>query len=120
MDDSIKRIQDATGIQDIQPCTPDKVEKILDGVNTEKIIAEDVQRLVEMYPNEVLTSVILAAQVTRAGIDRSTSVQLENLRGVSATQMQVINSVTDSLKTIEETLKLLATKTQDDSLYISS
>lgn len=113
--DSIEKIKWETGIQDLQTLDQDKLNKVMDAVNDKKITAEDIQKLAEMFPYEFLGALGFAAQGMKTILDHAKSVQLENLKGTTVTQMQVINSVTDSLRTIEETIRLLATQAQSDS-----
>jgi hypothetical protein len=115
MNKDLKRIQDVTGIQDIRTLDADKVQKIIDALNIQKITTADIQKLVEMFPSEFLASLAFTAQGIKASIDQASSAQLENLKGTTVTQMQVINAVADSLRTIEETIRLLATQAQSDS-----
>ena len=115
MNEDLKRIQDATGIQDIQNLDADKLERVIDAVNTQKITAEDIQNLVKMFPSEFLASLAFAAEGIKTSINHASSAQMENLKGTTVTQMQVISTITDSLRTIEETIRLLATQAQSDS-----
>ncbi|QLE57115.1 hypothetical protein [Nostoc sp. TCL26-01] len=115
MSNDIEKIQQETGIQDLKTLDQDKLDKVMDAVNSKKITAEDLKKLIEMFPSEFLASLGLATQGIKTSLDQASSAQMENLKGTTVTQIQVINSVTDSLRTIEETIRLLATQTQSDS-----
>ncbi len=88
----------------------------MDAINQGKLAVNDIIELVRLYPDEFLTALRSPIEALKGIIKNAESAQIENLKGSTDIQKEIIKSISDSLRSVEDTLRLLATQSQSDQL----
>jgi len=114
MSASIEHIKKVTEIENIAPFTPDKLRKVMNAIQRKELEEDAILEIVRLYRSDFLTSIKEVIQQGQRIIENASLSQTQTLKSLEASQQEITKSISESLKSAQETLMSLATQDQSD------